>query len=477
MYIYKQSYQKKMQTHRSNRVVNIAKVVVITAVLFLTAHLFAAPSKVRIESLEIEQSSGKLRVNFDVSKSVKFKAFTLKSPNRVVIDFKNTTAAQRVFKFSASSASDPIKAIRHAVQDGKNLRVVLDMKTSVGVMSHLKKAKAGARVELILSNSSIGKKMKRTGESRAKKKSARHPKVKKTPSTVRSMSRSNDDFIVVIDPGHGGKDPGAIGFNGIYEKNVVLQIAKKLRAKIDRQPGIHAVMTRSGDKFIPLRERIRIASRSKADLFISIHANSNVRRSMSGSSVYILSRRGASSEAAHFIAARENAYHARTLSSIDFAGRNRMLKTVLLDLTKSSTITRSLNLAKNVLRELGDVNNLHRGRVESASFVVLKSLDIPSMLVETAYISNPKEEQQLTQNDYQNTLATAIFRGIKRYYTQYSPKARKYASSGGKYKVRSGDTLLGIARRHHVSLSQIKRANNLTSGNIRAGQTLKIPAL
>ena len=470
MYIYKQ----KQRTSRAGLTVNIIKIVATIMALFLTAHLFAAPSNARIESLQIEQSSGKLRVNFDVSKSVKFKAFTLKSPNRVVIDFKNTSAAQRVFRFKSSSASEPITGIRHGVQDGKNLRVVLDMDSPVGVLSHLKKAKTGARVELILSNPSIGKKTTRVSNSRAKKKSASRAQVKNTSTQFKR--HKSGDFIVVIDAGHGGKDPGAIGLNGVYEKKVVLQIAKKLKAKIDQQPGMHSVMTRSGDKFVPLRERVRIASRSKADLFISIHANSNVRRSMSGSSVYILSRRGASSEAAHFIAARENAYHGRTLGSIDFSGRNRMLKTVLLDLTRSSTITRSLNLAKNVLRELGSVNNLHRGRVESAAFVVLKSLDIPSMLVETAYISNPKEEQQLNQKDYQNNLAGAIFRGVKRYYSQYSPKARKYASAGGKYTVRSGDTLLGIARRHHVSLTQIKRANNLTSGNIRAGQKLRIPS-
>lgn len=470
MYIYKQ----KQRISRTVKMSNIIKIVIAIMALLLTAHLFAAPSNARVESLQIEQSSGKLRVSFDLSKSVKYKAFTLKSPNRVVIDFKNTSAAQRIFHFKPSSSSEPIEAIRHGVQEGKNLRVVFDMRAPVGVLSHLKKAKAGARVELVLSNPSIGKKTRKVSNSRVKKKSATRKQIKK--STPHTGQHQSGDFVVVIDPGHGGKDPGAIGLNGVYEKNVVLQIAKKLKAKIDRQPGMRAVMTRSSDVFIPLKLRTRIASRSKADLFISIHANSNLRRSMSGSSVYILSRRGASSEAAHFIAARENAYHGRTLGSIDFSGRNRMLKTVLLDLTRSSTITRSLNLAKNVLRELGTVNNLHRGRVESAAFVVLKSLDIPSMLVETAYISNPKEEQRLTQKDYQSKIAGAIFRGIKRYYSQHSPKARRYASSGGKHKVRSGETLLGIANRHNVSLTQIMRANKLSNSNIRAGQKLKIPA-
>ena len=465
-------YQKKQQAHRSYAkfFTNSVKLLSLIVALFMTAHLFAAPSDARIESLQIEQSSGKLRIVFDVSKSVKYKAFVLKSPNRVVIDFKNTSAAQRVFKFRASASSDPIRAIRSGVQNGKDLRVVLDMKKPVGVMSRLKKAKFGSRVELTLSNTSI-----RTNKKPAAHKKPYQAKSKGKSPAVKYAQRKSGDFVVVIDAGHGGKDPGAIGLNGVYEKSVVLQIAKKLKVRVDKQPGMHAIMTRNGDTFVPLRERIGIASRTKADLFISVHANSNMRRSMSGSSVYILSRRGASSEAAHFIAARENAHHGRILGSVDFSGRNRMLKTVLLDLTKSSTITRSLALANNVLRELGGVNNLHRGRVESAAFVVLKSLDIPSMLVETAYISNPKEESQLTQKAYQEKLSNAIFRGIKRYYLQNSPKARRYASSGGKYTVRSGDTLLGIANRHHVKMSQLKRANNLSGSSIQAGQKLKIP--
>jgi N-acetylmuramoyl-L-alanine amidase len=422
-----------------------------------------------VESLQIEQSAGKLRVFFDISKRVKYKAFALKEPNRVVIDFKETSAAKRVFKFTSNAASAPISAIRYAVQNSKDLRVVFDMDAAVSVMSHLKKGKTGARIELILSNTSIGKKLKYAAKKKASKKA-------ESSYAAKSKKKTSKNFTVVIDAGHGGKDPGAIGLNGVYEKNVVLQIAKKLKNQINKHAGMRALMTRSGDTFIPLHERVKIASRSKADLFISVHANANMRRSMTGSSVYILSRRGASSEAARFIAARENAAHARKLGSIDFKGRNRMLKTVLLDLTKSSTINRSLALAKNVLKELGNINNLHRGRVESAAFVVLKSLDIPSMLVETAYISNPKEEIQLNQKDYQLKLANAIFRGVENYYKRYSPKARRYVSSSSKtYTVQAGETLLGIATRHKVSLSKLKQVNKIKGSDIRSGQKLKIP--
>ena len=445
-----------------------AKIILLLSVLLLSSHLLA-DEHARIESLKIEQSVGKLRVFFDISKRVKYKAFALKEPNRVVIDFKETSAAKRVFKFTSNASSAPISKIRYSINKDETLRVVFDMDSAVSVMSHLKKAKMGAQIELILSNTKIGKKLKYAAKKKATKKSA------SSRNDAKVAQRRSKDFIVVIDAGHGGKDPGAIGLNGVYEKNVVLQIAKKLKDKINQRAGMRALMTRGGDTFIPLKERVKIASRSKADLFISIHANANMRRSMTGSSVYILSRRGASSEAARFIAARENAAHGRTLGSIGFEGRNRMLKTVLLDLAKSSTMNRSLALAQNVLNELKGINNLHRGRVESAAFVVLKSLDIPSMLVETAYISNPKEEIQLNQKEYQMKLAHAIFRGVERYYKRYSPKAKYVANSRKAYTVKAGETLLGIATRHKVSLSKLKQINKITGSNIRSGQKLKIP--
>ena len=445
----------------------------VLLLLLLTAPAFAEETA-RIESLKIKQNVGKLRIFFDLSQRVKYKAFVLKAPHRVVIDFNDTLAAKRVFKFTANAKNSPIQSIRYSIKDGKHLRVVLDMDMAVGVMSHLKKAKMGTRIELILSNTNIGKKLTYAEKKKAadKKKANKKTTAKKA---TKSVPKAAKPFTVVIDAGHGGKDPGAIGLNGIYEKNVVLQIAKKLKNKINQQAGMKALMTRENDRFIPLKERVKIASRHKADLFISVHANANMRRSMTGSSVYILSRRGASSEAARFIAARENAVHAKKLGSVNFSGRNKILNSVLFDLTRTSTINRSLALAKNVLKELGTINNLQRGRVESAAFVVLKSLDIPSMLVETAYISNPKEEIQLNQKEYQLKLANAIFRGVNSYYKRHSPKAKYIASTGKKYTVKAGETLLGIATRHKVSLSKLKQINKIKGSNIRSGQKLKIP--
>lgn len=471
--------KKKLSDYTSSLLMQI---MTILALLLLSVQLSAADSA-RIESLQIKQSSGKLRVSFNVSKQVKYKAFALKEPHRVVIDFKNTLAAKRVFKFTSTEDNTPIKGIRYSIGDDNSLRVVLDMHTTVGLLSRLKKSKKGTQVELILSHTSIGKKLKY-----AKKKTGKKVvKPNRTKSKSTSKPSNKKIFTVAIDPGHGGKDPGAIGLHGNNEKDVVLQIAKRLRDKINKHKGMRAIMTRSSDTFIPLQERVRIASRHRADLFISVHANANVRRSMSGSSVYVLSRRGASSQAARFIAARENAAQAKKLGDINFSGRNRMLKTVLLDLTRSSTLNRSLSLAKNVLKELGTINNLHRGRVESAAFVVLKSLEIPSMLVETAYISNPKEEMQLSQTAYQAKLASAIFKGVNSYYKRYIPKTRYQVKSKSKskskvspksyqrYTVRKGDTLMSIVRKHKVSLSQLKSANNLQDTTIRSGQRLKIP--
>ncbi len=471
--------KKKLSDYTSSL---LMQTMTILALLLLSGQLSAADSA-RIESLQIKQSSGKLRVSFNVSKQVKYKAFALKKPHRVVIDFKNTLAAKRVFKFTSTEGNAPIQGIRYSIGDDHSLRVVLDMHTTVGLLSRLKKSKKGTQVELILSHTSIGKKLKY-----AKKKTGK--KVVK-PNRAKSKSKPSNKkiFTVAIDPGHGGKDPGAIGLYGNNEKDVVLQIAKRLRDKINKHKGMRAIMTRSSDTFIPLQERVRIASRHRADLFISVHANANVRRSMSGSSVYVLSRRGASSQAARFIAARENAAQAKKLGDINFSGRNRMLKTVLLDLTRSSTLNRSLSLAKNVLKELSTINNLHRGRVESAAFVVLKSLEIPSMLVETAYISNPKEEMQLSQTAYQAKLASAIFKGVNSYYKRYIPKARYQVKSKSKtkpkskvspksyqrYTVRKGDTLMSIVRKHKVTLSQLKNANDLQDTTIRSGQRLKIP--
>jgi N-acetylmuramoyl-L-alanine amidase len=229
-------------------------------------------------------------------------------------------------------------------------------------------------------------------------------------------------MIIAIDAGHGGEDPGAHGHHGTLEKNVTLAIARKLRVLVNDTEGMHAVMTRDGDYFIPLGMRVEKARKAHADLFVSIHADAYVNRRASGSSVFALSEHGATSAAARWLAKNEN--EADLVGGVNIAVKDPYLARTLLDLSQTATISDSLKLAKQVLHQLGDINNLHRGRVEQAGFAVLKAPDIPSILVETAFISNPAEERKLRSNRYQEKVAHAILNGIKRYIAQNPPVYR-----------------------------------------------------
>ncbi|MCL4108233.1 UNVERIFIED_CONTAM: hypothetical protein GTU68_065261 [Idotea baltica] len=245
------------------------------------------------------------------------------------------------------------------------------------------------------------------------RKSTPQKEIKKAVSAVTGGTFSKP-LVIAIDAGHGGRDPGAVGRKGTKEKHIALQIAKRLKKKIDRQPGMKGVLTRDGDYYIKLRKRIAKARRHKADLFISIHADANPDRKLTGSSVYILSQKGASSEAAKWLANSENSYEDK-MAGADLHRGNKVVSSLLLDLSLEDTIDKSHDIASDVLKELGSVNDLLRRRVESAGFVVLKSPDIPSVLVETAFISNPREEKRLKTAKHQEKLATAIFKGVRRY--------------------------------------------------------------
>lgn len=224
---------------------------------------------------------------------------------------------------------------------------------------------------------------------------------------------------VVLDPGHGGEDPGAIGRGGSYEKNVTLSIARRLKAMIDGEPNMRSLMTRDGDYFIPLAQRVDKARRVRADLFVSIHADAFVKPTARGSSVFVLSEHGTSSTAARWLAQRENA--ADLIGGVNIGVKDPHLARTLLDLSQTATLNDSLKLGRDVLGELGRVNSLHKGRVEQAGFAVLKAPDIPSILVETAFISNPEEEKRLLDEDYQERMAEALLQGIKRYFADNPP--------------------------------------------------------
>ena len=265
----------------------------------------------------------------------------------------------------------------------------------------------------------------KTGKSSAPDAQADKPKSRdsdKTPPRDRPKAApaSRRPIIVALDPGHGGEDPGAIGRRGTREKNVTLAIARKIRALIDREPGMRTMLTRDDDYFVPLNVRVEKARRVRADLFVSIHADAFTTPTARGSSVFALSEKRATSEVARFLANKEN--ESDLIAGVNLKGKDDHIQRTLVDLSQTATIDHSLRLGSSVLQRLGTVNDLHKPRVEQASFAVLKAHDVPSILVETAFISNPQEEKRLTSKAYQDKLARAILEGIKDYLKRNPPR-------------------------------------------------------
>lgn len=286
------------------------------------------------------------------------------------------------------------------------------------------------------------------------------------------------DLVIAIDAGHGGDDPGAIGSTGAYEKDVVLAIARKLAAIVNKEPGMRAVLIRDGDYYVSLRQRIKKARQEKADLFISIHADAFYKSAARGSSVYTLSPRGASSEAARWLANKENA--ADLVGGVSLEDKDELLASVLLDLSQSASIEASRDVGAIVLTRLKGLGSLHKSSVQQAGFAVLKSPDIPSILVETAFISNPSEEKKLKSARHQHALAEAIMSGVRAYFAKYNlPQtvlAQDAAPAIQKHRIRRGDTLLGIAKKYRISTAVLRSANaGLSSDVIKVGEILSVP--
>ena len=288
-----------------------------------------------------------------------------------------------------------------------------------------------------------------------------------------STATPSRELVIAIDAGHGGKDPGAKGRRGTKEKTVVLAIARKLAELIKKEPGMRPVLIRDGDYFLGLRQRIDKARKHNADLFISIHADAFRDRRAHGSSVFVLSRRGASSEMARWIAAKENA--ADLAGGVSLDDKDDMLTGVLLDLSQSATLAASHEVASNMLNGLKRLGKMHKSTVQRAGFMVLKSPDIPSILVETAFISNPKEENKLRSTQHQARLAQAMLNGIRDYFDTHPPPGTLRVAR--KHKVKQGDTLSDIAVAYQVSLNSLRGFNSLKSDRLRVGDTLRIPPL
>ena len=433
----------------------------------------------RLESLVVKEDGGKTAVLFTMSGSFAHKAFTLTNPLRVVVDFDQTTTAINVGRLSLGNGF--IAHVRSGHPTPKTLRLVFDVKQAVGIKmtrwDPKNKAFKGLRLDLVQKNSATTVRHQTLVPSiTAVKIANNHPS--KTPVHVQhSPPKSLRDVIVVIDPGHGGKDPGAMGPRHIVEKNVVLAIALKLKRLIDKQPGMRAVLTRNGDYYVGLRERLNITRRYNADVFISIHADAFINQHSNGASVFALSQTGATSEAARWLAEKENYSELGgvNLSSLD--DQNGLIRTVLLDLSQTATITSSVQMGSQVLHHMDKITSLHNSAVEQARFVVLKSPDIPSVLIETGFITNPREENNLSSSRYQERLTEAIFAGIKRYFWEHPPQGTRLEVMSGAnlHIVRRGESLPAIAARYHVSVDALKSANHLTDVRLTDGQRLSIP--
>ncbi len=431
--------------------------IVIAWILIAVSNVVAAGASHEVLGVRVSATGDRTRVVLDLSGPTEHRIFTLKGPERVVIDLPDTRLSRTAPRPSGSGV---VKRVRSGVRNGRDLRLVLDLGSAARPKSFLLPPSGGTGHRLVIDLVAAGGTV------------AARPK--QPVKTVDKVLEKPRDLVIAVDAGHGGKDPGARGRRA-REKDVVLAVAKRVARLIDAEPGMRAVLVRDGDYFLHLRERIRRAHKAKADLFVSIHADAFTDRRVRGSSVYVLSRRGASSEMARLLARQENA--ADLVGGVSLRDKDDLLKKVLLDLSQSASIEESTEVASEVLRELRRIGKVHKRSVQKAGFVVLKSPDIPSILVETAFISNPTEEKNLLSSRHQQKLARAIFRGIRAYFLDNPPPGTLIAMRAREQKhvIRRGDTLSAIAQRYAVSLRELKVANGLTSDRLRVGQVLRIP--
>ncbi len=397
-----------------------------SAALAICRAVFAAvPSgEASVVAVRIWPAADYTRITIEHSEALNFTHQSVKDPARLVLDLEgvefNSVLANLPDKISSS---DPyIKLIRAGRNRPGVVRLVIELKGDVKPQVFTLKPFGEYRHRLVLDlypSQPIDPLMALLEKPQAgDEKAAREER--------KTSDKSGSDIVrmitIVLDPGHGGEDPGAVGSGGSQEKDVTLSIARRLKTLIDGEKNMRTVLTRDADYFIPLHERVNKARRLQADLFVSVHADAFVKSTARGSSVFVLSEHGASSSAARWLARRENS--ADLVGGVNVAVRDPDLARTLLDLSQTATQNDSLKLGKAVLGELSGINALHKGRVEQAGFAVLKAPDIPSILVETAFISNPEEERRLNDEAYQDKMAQAILKGIKRYFARNPPLAK-----------------------------------------------------
>lgn len=395
------------------------------ACLFLL-ELLAAPASATTQVTDVRLWSGPegTRVVLDLSASPEYKVFSLRNPDRVVIDLSDTRMTMGGL---LPAGQGPVHSIRSGTRPNNGTRLVLDLKSPQTPNSFTVGPQGSASHRLVVDLPPAAARNAAPSGNQALAAAAAVSK-NATVKPVKSVARSskNRDVVVAVDAGHGGKDPGAIGRGGTQEKKVTLAIARRLAAEINAEEGMRAVLVRDGDHFISLRGRIDKARKQGADMFISVHADSVKNRKVHGSSVYVLSLSGASSEAARWLAQRENA--ADLAGGVSLEGHNPVLASVLLDVTQKESVSDSVEVAENVLASLRKAGRVHRPKVQHAGFVVLKSPDIPSILVETAFISNRSDEDRLRDPSHQRKIAQSIHGGVRNYFYNNPPPGTKLAA-------------------------------------------------
>ena len=419
----------------------------------------AAQSATTVENIRIWAEGGKTRVVLDLSKPADHSIFTLRGPDRLVVDLEGGRLANALTADMPDGVGS-VTAIRSGVRANGQLRVVLDLNDTVRSRSFTAGPNSQYGDRLVID-------LQHTGSLQTVKRAS-------------AGYRPGRDIVIAIDPGHGGHDPGSVGRSRTKEKDVALAVSKLLAARINSERGMQAVLIRNGDIYVDHRKRMDIAHRNDADLFVSIHADSFKDSRASGATVYALSLKGASDEEARLLAERENA--AVRVGGVSLQDKDKVLAEVLLDLSQNAALSASLEVGSDILGELAQVAKVRRRTVQQAGFLVLKSPDMPSILIETAYISNPSEEKKLRDKNHQAKLASAILGGIRNYFytnpppdTQIAMDVRNTPDRQVRHVIARGDTLSEIAARYNVSTAAIRSVNRLSNDRIRVGQTLSIP--
>lgn len=491
---------------------------------FLLCYASFVYAGAQLADLRVGQKADKTRVVFDIKQNHDFKVYKLNNPSRIVVDFYKTDNAltfknqyfkdSRLYRVRVSETQQKLTVVLdlhknydyHFFTLGKNSqgaeRLVVDVtqlqgatrvaakkvpqsnpqsktadSTNVSPAKHTLVAQAAQPkplVEMKAASSAHGSKGTQGTQGTASiADEIRHNRATQSLLDQDSSVLVDDPQVVVaIDAGHGGKDVGAVGAGRLYEKNVTLAMARELKRLIDQQPGMRAVLTRDRDVFIPLHERVKIAKQHNADIFISVHADAFHDKSVRGGSVYVLSQGGASSVMARLLAKSENA----SLQDISLQGRDNDVAFALSDLSREANIRASRKLAANVIKEMSKSVKMHKHDVQAAEFAVLKSIDMPSLLIETAFISNPHEARKLANKAFQTKMASSIARGVRQFVDANGQKPRWGETLYVHYKVQPGDTLSEIASNYNISTQTLKKLNNIQNANqLYVGRKLRIP--